>query len=125
MFEGEVVLVYLIDPPEAFTSGIAIVNPEVQDHYGRNFITGTVPRDANDWTSGLRVGVALDQVAHFLEFPDERDFSQRNASALPVCTERPYNKTMRNALFCALPLPCGDCEIKAPTAYDSFSVYSR
>jgi len=83
MFEGKVILIYLFNPPEAFIGGIAVYNPQVQDYFGRKFITGTVPRNPDDWTSGLKVSVAFDQVAHFLEFSDERDLLERNSSALP------------------------------------------
>ncbi|RJP52962.1 MAG: hypothetical protein C4583_05735 [Anaerolineaceae bacterium] len=83
MFEGKVVLVYLIDPSEEFASGISISNPEVKDHYGRKFIYGTVPENSDDWASGLKVSVAFDQIAHFLEFSDEREFFDRNNFAIP------------------------------------------
>lgn len=83
MFEGKVVLVYLIDAPDAFAAGIAILNPQVQDHFDRKFITGTVPEDPDDWTSGLRISVASDQIAHFLDFSDEKEFSEISASASP------------------------------------------
>jgi hypothetical protein len=83
MFEGKVVLVYLINPPDEFISGIAIFSPQVQDYFGRKFVTGTVPENPDDWTSGLKASVALDQIAHFLEFQNENDFAERNSSALP------------------------------------------
>ena len=83
MFKGKVIIVYLIDASEAFSMGLAILNPKVHDHYGRKFISGTVPNDPEDWASGLEISVALDQVAHFLEFADEDDYFDRGTSSMP------------------------------------------
>ena len=43
------------------------------------FVVGTVPSIDKDWSSGLKTGVFLDQVAHFLEFKDENEFMERSA----------------------------------------------
>lgn len=67
-------LFYLTNPPEGFTGGIAIANPQVVEAENRKFVMGTVPEAPDDWTSGLRVSVAFDLIAHFLEFTDENDF---------------------------------------------------
>jgi hypothetical protein len=81
-FKGKIVIVYLTNVPEAFASGIAISNPKVENLSGRSFVIGEVPIHPDDWTSGLRTGIALDQIAHFLEFADEKEFTARNASAM-------------------------------------------
>lgn len=83
MFNGKVIIVYLIDPTEELAMGLAIANPQVQDHFGRTFITGTVPHDAQDWASGLAISVALDRVEHFLEFADEDEYFERSTPAMP------------------------------------------
>ena len=78
MFKGKVVLFYLINPPEAFVGGIAVSEPVLEERQGRKFVIGSVPLSPNDWTSGLSVGIAYDEIAHFLEFPDEREFLERS-----------------------------------------------
>jgi hypothetical protein len=74
MFKGKVVLLYLTNPPEDFTGGVAIVNPEIFEVENRRFVVGTAPERPYDWTSGLRASVAFDQIAYFLEFADESEF---------------------------------------------------
>jgi len=77
IFTGKVVLVYLINAAPEFANGIAIYKPEIKELLGHTFITGTVPNDIQDWTSGLKVGVAFDQVFHYVEFKDEADYMER------------------------------------------------
>ena len=81
-FKGKVVIVYLINPPEAFTGGIAVYNPQVEEWFGRIFLMGEVPPSPDDWTSGLRTGIAFDQIAHFLEFSDENEYLEKSSSAM-------------------------------------------
>lgn len=76
-FRGGVVLIYLTDPSEMFSGGLAIQNPELTDINGRTFIRGTVPGHMEDWSAGQPIGVALDQVAHYLEFADEQEFMEK------------------------------------------------
>ena len=76
-FKGKIVILYIVNAPEAFSSGVAIYKPKIEEWHGRNFLTGEVPSNPSDWSSGLRIGVALDQVGHFLEFADEKEFVQR------------------------------------------------
>lgn len=73
-FRGSILLVYLIAPAGAFEDGIPIRDPEFCDIKGRMFLVGTVPSSTNDWASGQRIGVAFDQVAHYLEFQNEDEF---------------------------------------------------
>ena len=77
LFKGKVILVYLIDPPSEYVAGLAISNPKTIEYLGRYFVVGKVPESISDWTSGLRISVAFDQVAHFMEFKDENDFFER------------------------------------------------
>jgi hypothetical protein len=79
-FEGEVLLVYLMNPSEGFTGGIAIKKPRIKELFGRSFIVGEVPVDMNDWASGLKTAVAVDQIIHYLEFSDEKEYFQRISS---------------------------------------------
>ena len=74
LFRGEVVLVYLVNPPEAFIGGIPIVNPVIEEKEGVKFIVGNMPSDPRDWTSDMPVGVALHQVAHYLVFSSVEDY---------------------------------------------------
>lgn len=74
MFTGKVVLVYLASAPKGFAGGVAIVNPMILEIEGRKFVVGTAPEEPGDWTSGLRVSVAFDQISHFIEFTDESEF---------------------------------------------------
>ena len=78
IFKGEVVLFYLMNAPEEFSGGIVIANPSIQDICGRIFVVGTVP-NIDDWSVGANVGVALDQVAHYLEFSSEQEFNEKSA----------------------------------------------
>lgn len=88
MFENRVILAYLIDPPEEFAGGVAISDPHVEEMMGRTFITGTVPQEY-DWSSGAKVSVAFDQIAHFLEFESEEDFLSRSGPPIPGMNENP------------------------------------
>ena len=83
-FKGKIVILYLINPPEAFSGGIAISEPKIEELNGRFFLMGQVPSNPDDWTSGLRTGVAVDQVAHFLEFGDENEFLLKASSVKSV-----------------------------------------
>ena len=40
---------------------------------------GFVPSGFYDWSSGQRIGVAFDQVAHFVEFENEKEFFEKVA----------------------------------------------
>ena len=77
VFQSSVIIVYLINSPEAFMGGIALKNPEIEERCGRQFLIGEVPFNPNDWTSGLKVGISFDQVAHYLEFPSEDEYFKR------------------------------------------------
>ena len=79
-FRGKVVLIYLLNAPEDFRAGLAISDPRIEEVNGRLFVIGTVPELLNDWSSGQRVGVAFDQIAHFLEFSSEQEFIDRSSS---------------------------------------------
>ena len=78
IFKGEVVLFYLMNAPSEYSGGIVISNPKIQEVYGRVFVVGTVP-NIDDWSVGATVGVALDQVAHYLEFSSEQEFKEKSA----------------------------------------------
>jgi len=76
-FKGKIVLLYLNNASEVFSGGVAVYEPKIEEWCGRTFLIGVVPSNPNDWSSGLRIGVAFDQIGHFLEFSDERDFLER------------------------------------------------
>jgi hypothetical protein len=78
----KVVLIYLVNPPEEFAGGIAVGDPEVVEKEGRKFVAGISPEGLNDWVSGLRISVAFDQVAHFIEFDSEEEFLERSEQAM-------------------------------------------
>ena len=40
LFKGRVLIAYLINPPEAFSGGVAISNPALEEFYGRIFLMG-------------------------------------------------------------------------------------
>lgn len=84
MFKGKVVLVYLVNPPEEFAGGIAIADPQIVEAEKKKFVTGTVPETSDDWTSGLRVSVAFDQIAHFIEFADEDEFFSKSFGSVSM-----------------------------------------
>jgi len=83
IFKGKVLLVYLINPPNEFTGGLAIATPRVEEKLGRYFVVGKVPGNPSNWTSGLSISVAFDQIAHYMEFADESDFIEKAASDMP------------------------------------------
>lgn len=74
MFKGKLILVYLIDSSKEFIGGIALLDPKIEECEGRKFIMGQIPGSSDDWASGLRTGIAFDQVAHYLEFADEDEY---------------------------------------------------
>lgn len=82
LFKGKVVILYLVNPPEAFSSGVAVCDPNIEERHGRIFLVGRVPYSENDWSSGLRIGVAFDQIAHFLEFSDTNEFLEKTSSGI-------------------------------------------
>jgi hypothetical protein len=82
-FAGKVLIVYLVNPLEAFSGGIAIHNPVVEEIQGRVFLVGEVPPNADDWASGLRIGIGFDQVAHFLEFKDLDEYLEKSSLSVP------------------------------------------
>ena len=82
LFTGGVLIIYLVNPPEGFAGGIAIHHPELQEIQGRVFIVGEVPPSADDWSSGLRIGIGFDQVAHFLEFKDLDEYLEKSSLAM-------------------------------------------
>lgn len=77
LFKGKAILAYLINPPDEFVGGLAIADPRIEDKFGRYFVVGKVPQNSADWTSGLRISVAFDQIAHYIEFEDENDFIEK------------------------------------------------
>lgn len=83
-FEGEILLLYLVNSSDAFAGGIALKNPEVKQLSGRLFIIGIIPESTNDWSSGQKTGIALDQVAHFIEFSSEQEFIEKASFAVNV-----------------------------------------
>ena len=74
IFRGRVLLVYLMNAPDVFSGGVAISNPRTEELFGRTFIVGDVPSTLSDWAAGSRIGIAFDQVIHFLEFSDENEY---------------------------------------------------
>jgi len=81
MFEGRVVLFYMLNPPEAFAGGIAVLDPRIIDRWGQKFVVGRIPDGPDDWASGLRVSIAFDQVAHFLEFDSIEEYLEKSGPA--------------------------------------------
>jgi len=79
LFRGKVVLVYMMNAAPEFSGGIAICDPVLEDNNGRCFVVGTVPNMFDDWSSGQTVGVALDQIAHYLEFSSEQEFIDKSS----------------------------------------------
>jgi hypothetical protein len=79
-FRGKVLIVYLINPPDAFSGGIAVANPRLEECYDRIFLVGEVPPSPDDWSSGLRISIGFDQVAHFLEFSDVDEYIEKTSS---------------------------------------------
>ena len=77
-FGGEVVLIYLVNPPEAFVGGIPVVNPVIEEKGGIKFVVGTMPYDPRDWSSDMPVGISLKQIAHYLVFPSLDDFNKKS-----------------------------------------------
>ncbi len=81
IFGGKVVLFYLTDPHESFAGGIPVLDPAIDEKLGRKFVVGLVPSDPNDWSSGLSVGIAVDQIAHYLVFSSEEEFIKKSEMA--------------------------------------------
>ncbi len=79
LFKGKVVLIYMMNAAPEFSGGIAICDPVLEECNGRSFVVGTVPSMFDDWSSGQTVGVALDQIAHYLEFESEQEFIEKSS----------------------------------------------
>ncbi len=80
-FKGKVALVYLIQSHDAFSGGIAVKDPKIEELQGLTFLTGIVP-DGFDWTGGLAVSIRFDQIAHFVEFRTEQEFAEKSSIAM-------------------------------------------
>lgn len=78
VFGGEVVLFYLVTPPEEFIGGIPIVNPVVEKKEGLDFVVGTIPSDPDDWSSDMPVGVAMKQIAHYVVFSSLEEYYRKS-----------------------------------------------
>ena len=83
MFKGKVILAYLVNPPDEFIGGIAISHPKLETLCGRHFVVGTVPENPSDWASGLRISVAFEQIAHYLELESHDDFFDVADAGIP------------------------------------------
>ena len=77
-FEGDVILVYLVNPPEDFMGGIPIINPVIEEKGGVKFVVGKMPSDPRDWSSDMPVGVSLTQIAHYLVFASIEDYYKKS-----------------------------------------------
>ena len=82
IFKGKVILAYLINPSDEFAGGLAISDPRIEETLGRYFVVGKIPENFSDWTSGLRISVAFDQIAHYIEFEDENDFVEKAGAGI-------------------------------------------
>jgi hypothetical protein len=80
-FKGKVVLVYLMQSHDAFSGGIAVKDPKIEQLQGLTFLRGNVP-DGYDWTSGLSISIRFDQIAHFIEFRTEQEFAEKSSIAM-------------------------------------------
>lgn len=80
-FKGRVILVYLKHGTEDIAGGIAISDPKIRNINDRLFVCGMTPAGIFDWTAGQRVGVALDEILHFVEFDNEQDFFEKSTLA--------------------------------------------
>jgi len=78
-FHSGVLLVYLKDAKDEFRGGVSICDPIFQKIEGRDFLVGTVPNVVNDWSCGQQIGIAFDQVVHFLGFNNETEFTDKLA----------------------------------------------
>jgi hypothetical protein len=81
VFKGRVLLVYLMNAPDAFAGGVAISNPKTEELFGRTFLIGDIPSTSSDWAAGSRIGIAFDQVTHFVEFSDENEYLEKSSIA--------------------------------------------
>lgn len=79
-FGGKVVVLYLIDASPDFEGGVPILDPMLKEMNGRYFVVGIAPSMVDDWSSGQTVGVAVDQIAHFIAFTSEQEFLEWSAS---------------------------------------------
>ena len=76
-FAGKIVVFYLKRPTDTFVGGIPIFDPKAEEIFGRTFVFGKSPQTPDDWTAGLELGIAIDQVGHFLVFENMEEFVQR------------------------------------------------
>jgi hypothetical protein len=79
LFKCKVVLIYLTDAPPEFSNGVPIQDPRLEKINDRAFVMGVVPNMEGDWAAGLPIGIAFDQIGHFIEFPTEREFLERSS----------------------------------------------
>jgi len=53
----------------------------IEEREGRKFVVGRLPNTPSDWSSGLPIGVALDQIAHYLVFSSEEEYNSKSEFA--------------------------------------------
>jgi hypothetical protein len=73
-FSGKTVSFTLIDDG----AGYDIDNPIFEEHGGRLFVIGTVPKGATNsgWTNGKTSAILWDRVSNFIVFDSAKDFKR-------------------------------------------------
>ena len=74
-FEGQVLVVNSVSQ-----GGAVIQSPELVDIEGRKFVTGTavmLDNEGPQWTSGLRVWIALEHITTITEVPSVEEYVRR------------------------------------------------
>lgn len=78
-FKCKVVIVYIMNASPEFSNGVPIQDPRLEEINGRIFVLGVVPNVEEDWAAGLPIGIAFDQIGHFIEFASEKEFFERSS----------------------------------------------
>ena len=73
-FNGKIVQIYLANFYDAYSGGISLQDAEIRELNGRLFVCGVVVENVYDWASGQRAGIALDQIALFVEFDTTQEY---------------------------------------------------
>ncbi len=75
-FGDKAVTFYLANVP--FEYAVTLDSPSLERQAGRVFAVGKVlPSGSHDWTSGVRVSVAWDQISQYIVFDSAEEFAGR------------------------------------------------
>lgn len=73
-WSGKVLFVYVRTASPSLATGIAMKNVRLETVNDDVFLSGEVPHDPSDWTSGLQLAIRWHDIIHFIMIDDEESY---------------------------------------------------